>query len=134
MTVILDRLNARAERLAVTQAISQITGVETRVESLLWHLAERWGRVGREGVIISIALSHRMIGAMVGARRPTVSTAIARLAEHERITRRADGTWLLTGSGPPPVIAPASEVFTAPRSPRGARVEVDEWLARALAA
>src|SRR4051812_17514624 len=29
MAVVLDRLNARAERLAVTQAISQITGVDT---------------------------------------------------------------------------------------------------------
>src|SRR5215218_5678178 len=64
MTVVLDRLNARAERLAVTQAISQITGVETRVEALLWHLSERWGRVGREGVIVDLTLSHRMIGAL----------------------------------------------------------------------
>ena len=80
MTVILDRFNARAERLAVTQAISQLTGIEMRVETLLWHLAERWGRVGPEGMIVSIALSHRMIGSLIGARRPTVSTAIARLA------------------------------------------------------
>src|SRR3954451_23477083 len=80
MTIVLDRLNARAERLAVTQAISQITGVETRVEALLWHLSQRWGRVGREGVIIRLALSRRLIGAPMGARRPTACTAFARLA------------------------------------------------------
>ena len=100
MAVVLDRLNARAERLAVTQAISQITGVETRIEALLWHLSQRWGRVGRDGVILGLALSHRMIGALVGARRPTVSTALARLAADRRVLRRADGLWLLTSGEP----------------------------------
>jgi CRP-like cAMP-binding protein len=100
MAIVLDRLNARSERLAVTQAISQITGVETRIEALLWHLSERWGRVGREGVILDLALSHRMIGSLVGARRPTVSTAFARLIEAHRVARRADGSWLLLGDTP----------------------------------
>ena len=95
MAIVLDRFNARAERLAVTQAISQITGVHTRVEALLWHLAERWGRVGADGLIMPLRLSHRMIGSLVGARRPTVSTAIARLADERRVARRFDGTWLL---------------------------------------
>ena len=111
MTVVLDRLNARAERLAVTQAISQLTGVETRVEALLWHLSERWGRVGPDGVIVTLALSHRMIGSLIGARRATVSTAIARLADDGRIARRADATWLLTGP-PPPAPATADDPIT----------------------
>jgi CRP/FNR family cyclic AMP-dependent transcriptional regulator len=98
MAVVLDRLDARAERLAVTQAISQLTGVENRIEALLWHLSQRWGRVGRDGVIVGPSLSHRMIGALVGARRPTVSTAIARLSAEGRVQRHADGRWLLTGS------------------------------------
>ena len=101
MTIVLDRLNARAERLAVSQAISQITGVETRLEMLLWHLAERWGRIGTAGVIVPVALSHRMFGSLVGARRPTVSTALARLVEERRVTRRPDGSWLLTATEPP---------------------------------
>jgi hypothetical protein len=99
MAIVLDRFNARAERLAITQAISQLTGVETRIEALLWHLSQRWGRVGRDGVIVGPGLSHRMLGALVGARRPTVSTAIARLAAEGRVQRLADGRWLLTGSG-----------------------------------
>jgi CRP/FNR family cyclic AMP-dependent transcriptional regulator len=101
MAIVLDRLHARAERLAVMQAISQITGVETRVEALLWHLSQRWGRVGKDGVIVGLALSHRMIGSLVGARRPTVSTALARLMEEGRVVRRADGAWLLTATEPP---------------------------------
>jgi hypothetical protein len=51
-------------------------------------------------VIVGLTLSHRLIGALVGARRPTVSTAIARLASDGRVVRRSDGCWLLTGSGP----------------------------------
>jgi hypothetical protein len=98
MAVVLDRLDARAERLALTQAISQLTGVDMRIEALLWHLSRRWGRVGPDGVIVGPVLSHRMIGALVGARRPTVSTAIARLAAEGRVRRRADGHWLLTGT------------------------------------
>jgi CRP/FNR family cyclic AMP-dependent transcriptional regulator len=106
MAVVLDRLNARAERLAVTQAISQITGVDTRVETMLWHLSERWGRVGRDGVIVPLALSHRMLGSLIGARRPTVSTAVSRLADAGRVTRRKDGMWVLSGFGPPAIPAP----------------------------
>jgi CRP/FNR family cyclic AMP-dependent transcriptional regulator len=101
VAVVHDRLNARAERLATAQAISQITGVHTRVEALLWHLAERWGRVSADGVIMPLRLSHRMIGALVGARRPTVSSAIARLADQGRVARRFDGTWLLLADAPP---------------------------------
>ena len=39
MSMVLDRLHARAERLSVTQAISQVTGVDTRIEALLHHLS-----------------------------------------------------------------------------------------------
>jgi len=60
------------------------------------------GRVGKDGVIVGLALSHRMIGSLVGARRPTVSTALARLADDRRVQRRPDGLWLLTGSEPRP--------------------------------
>jgi CRP/FNR family cyclic AMP-dependent transcriptional regulator len=93
--MLLDRLHARAERLAIAQAISQITGVEMRVEALMQQLAERWGRVRPDGISVPLVLSHRLIGALVGARRPTVSAALARLSERDRLSRQADGTWLL---------------------------------------
>jgi hypothetical protein len=92
---LMDRVTERAERLAVTQAICQLNGVDRRVISLLWHLAERWGRVATGGVVVPLPLPHRIIASMVGARRPTVSTAIARLAADGTIERRRDGTWLL---------------------------------------
>ena len=95
--VLIDRLSERAQRLAVTQAISQLNRVDRRLVSLFWHLAERWGRVVPGGVAVPLAMSHRLLGQLVGARRPTVSTALADLAREKQLERRPDGTWLLTG-------------------------------------
>jgi CRP-like cAMP-binding protein len=95
--VIVDRLAEQALRLAVTQAIAHLNRVDRRVLALFWHLADRWGRVTRDGVAVPLTLSHRLIGDMIGARRPTVSTALAQLARDRQIIRREDGTWLLIG-------------------------------------
>jgi CRP-like cAMP-binding protein len=95
-----DRLSDRSGRLATTQAISQLTRVDRRLKALFWHLAERWGRVSGDGVVVPLALTHRILGQLVGARRPTVSTALSELAEREELVRRADGSWLLRGDPP----------------------------------
>ena len=87
-----DRLCARAERLATSQAISQLNSVERRLVALFWHLAERWGRMTPDGVVVPLTLSHRLIGELVGARRPTVSTALRGLERQGRLIRRADAT------------------------------------------
>jgi CRP/FNR family transcriptional regulator, cyclic AMP receptor protein len=104
---IIDRVNERALRLAVTQAISQLNRVDRRLLALLWHLAERWGRMTPDGVALPMTLSHRMLGQLIGARRPTVSTALSQLARESEVMRRDDGTWLLAGA---PVGAPAPEL------------------------
>jgi CRP/FNR family cyclic AMP-dependent transcriptional regulator len=104
---IIDRINERALRLAVTQAISQLNRVDRRLLALLWHLAERWGRMTPDGVAVPMTLSHRMLGQLVGARRPTVSTALSELVKEGEVSRRDDGTWLLTGS---PVGLPTPEL------------------------
>jgi CRP/FNR family transcriptional regulator, cyclic AMP receptor protein len=100
MAALLDRLGERSIRLATTQAISQLTRVDRRLRALFWHLAERWGRVSGQGVIVPLPLTHRILGQLVGARRPTVSTALADLAERQELERRADGSWLLRGDPP----------------------------------
>jgi CRP-like cAMP-binding protein len=90
-----DRLNARASRLAVTQAISQLQRVDVRLLALFGHLAERWGRMTSDGVLVPLCLSHRMLGQLVGARRPTVSSAVSQLARTGELARRPDGSWLV---------------------------------------
>ena len=81
---IVDRVNERALRLALTQAISQLNRVDRRLLALFWHLAERWGRMTADGVALPMTLSHRMLGQLVGARRPTVSTALSDLVARGR--------------------------------------------------
>jgi CRP/FNR family cyclic AMP-dependent transcriptional regulator len=97
---LLDRVSERSLRLATSQAISQLTRVARRLKALFWHLAERWGRVTSDGVIIPLALTHRILGQLVGARRPTVSSALAQLAGCGELKRRPDGSWLLPGDMP----------------------------------
>ena len=95
-----ERLGERSLRLATHQAISQLTRVDRRLLALLWHLAERWGRVSGDGVVVPLALTHRILGQLVGARRPTVSTALGELAARNELIRRPDGSWLLRGDPP----------------------------------
>ena len=80
----------------MTQAISQLHRVDRRLLALFWHLAERWGRMTADGVVLPMTLSHRMLGQLIGARRPTVPTALGELARRGDIRRCDDGTWLLT--------------------------------------
>jgi len=98
--VLTRRAVTRAQRLATTQAISHLNSVERRLCALFWHLAERWGRVTGDGVVVPLTLSHRLLGELIGARRPTVTTALAALEREGTVRRRADATWLLTGEPP----------------------------------
>jgi hypothetical protein len=98
--VLIDRTCARAHRLATMQAISHLNSVERRLLALFWHLAERWGRVTPEGVVVPLKLSHRLLGELVGARRPTVTSALLALTATGALQRRDDATWLLTGDAP----------------------------------
>jgi CRP-like cAMP-binding protein len=91
---LLSRAIRRVHRLAVQLAIVGQVGVEQRLILMLWLLADRWGRVTRDGVFLPIQLSHRVLAQIVGARRPTVTTALRRLAAKGTVERAAGG-WLL---------------------------------------
>jgi CRP/FNR family transcriptional regulator, cyclic AMP receptor protein len=93
-----ERVEARAQRLATLRAIGRLGPVDERLLALFWHLADRWGRVTRDGVVVPLTLSHRMLGQMIGARRPTVTAALGRLSISGRLLRREDAAWLLVGT------------------------------------
>jgi CRP/FNR family transcriptional regulator, cyclic AMP receptor protein len=93
--MLIGRLDDRAERLATLKAIAQLNSVRRRLIALFWHLAERWGRMTADGIVVPLTLSHRLLGELVGARRPTVSAALAALAHEGRLVRRESGDWLL---------------------------------------
>jgi CRP-like cAMP-binding protein len=102
---LLERSLHRSMRLAAHQAISHLNRVDNRLLLLFWQLAERWGRVSAEGVVVPLRLPHRMLGQLVGAQRPSVTKALKGLAVQELVRRRPDGTWLLLGN-PPQELAP----------------------------
>jgi CRP-like cAMP-binding protein len=89
----------RSHRLAILSAIGHINRVQERVIQLLWHFADRRGRVGRDGVLVPLRLTHADIAQLVGARRPSVTTAIADL-RRQGLLRRSSRGWLLTGESP----------------------------------
>jgi CRP-like cAMP-binding protein len=94
------RLVDRARWLALQLAISRVRRVEDRVLVLLWHLADRWGRVQPDGTIVCpVPLTHQLVAGMISAQRPTVSTSFARLASEGRIAKHPDG-WTLCGAPP----------------------------------
>ena len=90
----------RSQSLALQLAVCHLRRVHTRIHVLMWHLADRWGKVGPEGVHVPLKLSHRALGHLVGAQRPSVTTALLQLASEGLVSRRADGTWLLHGDPP----------------------------------
>jgi CRP-like cAMP-binding protein len=96
-------IGAQTGRLVVERAVSQMPGVSERIVSLFWLLAERWGRVAPTGMLIPLALTHETIGRLIGARRPTVSLALKELSDRDALTRRDDGSWLLSASARQPL-------------------------------
>src|SRR5436853_120799 len=90
----------RAQSLAIGLAVSNIRRVDQRLLALMWYLADRWGKVTPEGVKVPLRLTHQTLGRLVGAQRPSVSTAVGQLAEPGQLSRAPDGTWLLRGEPP----------------------------------
>jgi hypothetical protein len=90
----------RAHWLATVLAIAHHQRVDDRLILTLWHLADRWGKVGADGVIIPLPLPHQRLAHLIGAHRPSVTTATGALIRANRLKRRDDGTWVLLGRPP----------------------------------
>jgi CRP/FNR family transcriptional regulator, cyclic AMP receptor protein len=95
-----NRGTRRAHHLGVSLAIAHHQRVDDRLLLTLWHLAERWGRVHPYGIVVPLPLSHQRLADIVGAHRPSVTSAMGELTRSGRISRRDSGEWVLHG-GPP---------------------------------
>lgn len=108
LSAILERTVRRSHRLAIQLAISDLRRVDDRLMLFFWHLADRWGRVGPDGVAVPLPVTHDVIAQLVCAQRPTVTSALRRLTDAGELRRRPDKTWLL-----------------APKPPLGVRMHLD---------
>jgi CRP/FNR family transcriptional regulator, cyclic AMP receptor protein len=94
----------RSRHLSVNMAIVHQARVTIRLHMLFWHLADRWGRVRREGIVLPMHLTHSVLADLVAARRPTVSTSLSELSRQGLVVAR-DGEWLLSGEPPGELLA-----------------------------
>jgi CRP-like cAMP-binding protein len=99
MAEIASRIMLRSRRLASLLAIAQQHRLDDRLQLLFWQLADRYGRVGPDGVRLELDLTHELIGHLVGAHRPSVSVALARL-QGAGVLRLEAGRWVLLGPAP----------------------------------
>ena len=87
---LVTRACRRNAELDVLRAITSQPRLEVRLVLLLWHLAARWGRVEPASVRLCLPLTHRLLGQMVAAERPSISHALKRLAQAGLISGSAD--------------------------------------------
>jgi CRP-like cAMP-binding protein len=96
LTVALAEAAARrAGALAGQVVLAQLVAIDDRLRILLPSLAERWGKVTADGVVLPSFLSHTVLSALVGARRPSLTAAVGRLVEDGTVRRLPDRRWLL---------------------------------------
>ncbi len=94
---LLRRAGRRTRRLNVQRAIAAQPRLDVRLALLLWHLAARWGKVEPGGIRLPVPLTHHLLGRLVSAERPSVSHALARLAQAGLISGHGD-EWHLHGT------------------------------------
>jgi CRP/FNR family cyclic AMP-dependent transcriptional regulator len=90
----------RSRALAADAAAANIIGLDERLLTALWQLAETWGESRADGVHLSIRLPHRLLAELMGARRPSITTALAELKRSDRLDCGAGGHWILRGDPP----------------------------------
>jgi CRP-like cAMP-binding protein len=87
---LVSRACRRNAELDVLRAITSQPRLEVRLVLLLWHLAARWGRVEPASVRLCLPLTHRLLGQLVAAERPSISHALKRLGQAGLISGNTD--------------------------------------------
>lgn len=90
-----SRLLRRVRSAAYLMAVSHQTRVEDRLMETLWYLASTWGRVTPRGTRIPFRITHEVLSEILGAQRPSVTTAFGSLMEQGLVEREPDGTFLM---------------------------------------
>jgi CRP/FNR family transcriptional regulator, cyclic AMP receptor protein len=89
----------RSRRLANMFVIGSYPHLDERLLLVLWEMADRYGRVRRDGVHVPLRVTHQTLSELAAARRPSVSAALGRLTATGAV-RRVDDGWLLSGEPP----------------------------------
>jgi CRP/FNR family cyclic AMP-dependent transcriptional regulator len=102
LPAVLDRLTVRIVSMALQLSLAKLPRLETRLLYLFWHLADRWGRMERDGVVVSLRISHQLLADLVSAQRTSVTHALGGLRDSGALVRLSPDRWLLRGRPPAP--------------------------------
>jgi CRP-like cAMP-binding protein len=98
---LIGRTLRRSRLLGILLAVSAMPRLDERLLTLLWALADRWGRVGHEGTAVALPLTHATMARLVGAQRPSVTSALRTLEDRGFLARPSAGPgWVLLGDPP----------------------------------
>lgn len=94
------RVMTRVHWLSFHLAVCHLRRVDDRLLLVLWHFADRWGRVTPRGVEIPVPLTHSLLALVVGAQRPSVTLAVRTLTAAGWLEPRPRSRWRLHGEPP----------------------------------
>jgi CRP/FNR family transcriptional regulator, cyclic AMP receptor protein len=90
-----ERLGRQTHHASMHLAMLHLPRIEDRLIALFADLAERFGHVTADGILIDLPLTHEVIGGLVGSRRPTVTLALHKLASDGLLERLEGDRWKL---------------------------------------
>ena len=96
---LMSRALRRSRLLGLLLALSAMPRLDERLLTLMWALADRWGRVGTDGTTVPLPLRQATLArSPTGAQRPSVTSALKTLEDRGFLARPANGPgWLLAG-------------------------------------
>jgi CRP-like cAMP-binding protein len=98
IAALLTSAGSRTNTVARQLVVAQWSSVDRRIVATLEMLADRWGVVTPDGYVLPEYLTHALIAPLVGARRPSVTTALKRLDAAGTVRRAPDGRWIVARS------------------------------------
>lgn len=107
---LIARVTARAHALSLRLALARLPQLEARLICFFWHLADRWGRVEADGVVVPLRLPHELLADLTCAQRPSVSTALKALSRQGLLDKQGPARWFLHGAPPSAYVGPAADL------------------------
>lgn len=95
LTALLTSATARTNTVARQLVLAQWSSADDRLMATFRVLSDRWGVVTPDGVALPAFLTHSVLAPLVGARRPSVTTALKRLSTSGLVRRHTDGRWIV---------------------------------------
>lgn len=117
---VMARMAARSDTLALNLAAGHLPRIDARLLVLFWHLADRFGRVEGDRVVVRLPLSHTRLAELVFARRQSVTKALQDLSARGVLLREQQDRWVLTGA--PPTSGDELIAEIGPAEDRAARI------------